>query len=555
MSDPGSRLGGISRLSSALRAAEQRGLRGEPDAALRGIADLPLGGADQAVLRSVAECATLLALWGGAAPAARQLCDAALAATDDASTRGRILLCLARITPGEPRHEAYTAALTEFSTAGDTAGQALALAGLAYPRATDSGGIVASYHLRLARDALRLAMASGDPHALAVCTANLAAGETYLGRPATIRRWQRAAEQLPADLGTYPAEAMSLNYANWALTAAGHGEYAQARRALTEGRALARGVAWARTFSAIEALVAWRTGSIDAALAAADRTLAGRGSAASERCAAMASVITIAVAFERERRPDVTALSTAVHELGYESDQLGSAALAIQARIRAGRREPDPCRGLVPALEAAARRRRRFGWEDVAITLAEVDPPTAATVLPAMGGMWPRGRRGLAAKRYVDGLLAGPAGYAALIEASEAFLALPEPLAAASALRAAAEVAPMITTGNRLRAQALDLYVEAGADRSATAVLRERKLRRTVGTLRVPASQRNLVHAGLTPREHEVASLVRSGLTAVEISQKLSLSVGTVRNHIARIRDKFGGVSKRRLADILGREP
>jgi len=28
-----------------------------------------------------------------------------------------------------------------------------------------------------------------------------------------------------------------------------------------------------------------------------------------------------------------------------------------------------------------------------------------------------------------------------------------------------------------------------------------------------------------------------------------------VRNHIARIREKFGGVSKRRLTDLLAREP
>ncbi len=539
-------------LVGVLRAAEQRGLRGEPGHALGELARVPLSGAEPAALRSVAECATLLALWGGDPVLARSVCDAALTATDDASARGRILLCRARITPGPDRHEAYTGALTECSTAGDTAGQALALAGLAYPRASDTDGIVATYHLRLARDALRLATASGDAYALAVCTANLAAGETYQGRPSTIRRWQRAAERLPADLDTYTAEAASVNYANWALTAAGHGEYALARRAVLEGRALARGKAWARTFSAIEALIAWRTGAIDAALAAADRALAGR-SVGAERCMALASVITITIAYERERRPDVTALSAAVRTLGDESDQLGAAALAIQARIRAGRREPDPCRGLVPALAGTARRQRRFGWEDVAVALAEIDPATAATLLPTVAGVWPRGPRGTAARLYVHGLVGRD--YSALVDAADAFLALPEPLSAAAALDAAAELAPTIATGNRLRAQALDLYSAAGADRSAAGVLRERRLRRTVGGPRVPASQRNLVHAGLTPREHDVAELVRGGMTAVEISERLSLSVGTVRNHIARIRDKFGGVSKRRLTDLLARDP
>jgi len=542
-------------LTTTLRTAEQRGLRGQPREALRSLASLELSFAEPAALRAVAECATLLALWGGEPALARTLCDATLAATDDAATRGRILLCQARLSVGAERREAYTAALTEFSAGADTPGQALALAGLACPRTDDDGSVVPSYHLRLARDALRLALASGDAHAIAVCGGNLAAGETYLGRRSTVRRWQRAAEQIPADLDTYTAEAMSLNYANWALAAAGHGEYAVARRALLEGRALARGVAWSRTFSALEALVAWRTGAVDGALAAADRVMAGRDAAGvGERGSAMASVIAVAVAFERERRPDVTTLARAVRELGRESDQLGATALAVQARVRAGRREPQPYRGLVPALAATEHRQRRFGWEDLAMALVEVDRPAAAVTLPAMAELWPRGPRGTAAQRYVEGLLAGAGGYASLVESGEAFLALPEPMSAAAAFRAAAETAPTITIGNRLRARALDLYGRAGADRSAAAVLRERKLRRTVGGPRVPASQRHLVHAGLTPREHDVAALVGSGLTAVEISERLSLSVGTVRNHIARIREKFGGVSKRRLTDLFARE-
>lgn len=384
-------------LAGVLRGAEQRGLRGEPAAALRDLARVrpALGSATPSALRAVAECSALLALWGGDAELARTLCDAALAGTDDAAARGRILLCRARITAGPGRREAYTAALTEFSAAGDAGGQALALAGLAFPRADDTDGIGASYQLKLARDALRLAAASGEEHAIAVCLGNLAAGETYLGRTSTVRRWQRAAERMPADLDTYTAEAMSLNYVNWALVAAGHGEYAVARRAVVEGRALARGVAWARTFTAIEALVAWRTGAIDTALAAADRVLAGRGSGqARERGTAMATVLTVAASFERERRPDVTALAEAVRELGRESDQLGATALALQARIRAGRREPHPHRGLLPALAATATRGRRFGWEDLAMALADVDRAAATAALPPVGACWPRGPRG-----------------------------------------------------------------------------------------------------------------------------------------------------------------
>jgi DNA-binding CsgD family transcriptional regulator len=97
----------------------------------------------------------------------------------------------------------------------------------------------------------------------------------------------------------------------------------------------------------------------------------------------------------------------------------------------------------------------------------------------------------------------------------------------------------------------MELFRTYGADRSLAAVLREGRLRRNRGVPRIPASQRNVVHAGLTPREHEVTLLAQRGLTAREIAERLSLTEGTVRNHLLRIRSKFGGVPKRRLGEIL----
>ncbi len=48
----------------------------------------------------------------------------------------------------------------------------------------------------------------------------------------------------------------------------------------------------------------------------------------------------------------------------------------------------------------------------------------------------------------------------------------------------------------------------------------------------------------LTARETEVLNLVRAGMTNREISEKLYLSVNTVRNHVAHILDKLGARSK-----------
>lgn len=52
--------------------------------------------------------------------------------------------------------------------------------------------------------------------------------------------------------------------------------------------------------------------------------------------------------------------------------------------------------------------------------------------------------------------------------------------------------------------------------------------------------KKNSIFAELTAREHEVAALVAKGLSNKEISEKLFISDGTVRNHISIILDKSG---------------
>lgn len=61
----------------------------------------------------------------------------------------------------------------------------------------------------------------------------------------------------------------------------------------------------------------------------------------------------------------------------------------------------------------------------------------------------------------------------------------------------------------------------------------------------MPGRQVNGHDAGhgqsLTPREHEVMSLIALGYTGAEIAEKLFLSPETVRNHTRNARAKLGG--------------
>jgi DNA-binding CsgD family transcriptional regulator len=59
----------------------------------------------------------------------------------------------------------------------------------------------------------------------------------------------------------------------------------------------------------------------------------------------------------------------------------------------------------------------------------------------------------------------------------------------------------------------------------------------------------------LTPREHEVAALISDGLTNEEIAQRLTLTPGTVANHVAHILAKTGARSRVQVAVKLVRTP
>lgn len=68
--------------------------------------------------------------------------------------------------------------------------------------------------------------------------------------------------------------------------------------------------------------------------------------------------------------------------------------------------------------------------------------------------------------------------------------------------------------------------------------------------MREPAARagRGAQRQGLTPREHEIASLVTQGMRNKEIAQQLSISEQTVKNHLQNVYDKLGVSDRLELA-------
>jgi DNA-binding CsgD family transcriptional regulator len=48
----------------------------------------------------------------------------------------------------------------------------------------------------------------------------------------------------------------------------------------------------------------------------------------------------------------------------------------------------------------------------------------------------------------------------------------------------------------------------------------------------------------MTPREHEVASLLERNLSNEEIARKLGITIGTVKSHVHNISIKRGSISR-----------
>jgi DNA-binding CsgD family transcriptional regulator len=542
-----------SSLAQNLDELEHHAMQGDLTVALARLKEIhdQIASSDHFGQVAIAERAVTLSSLGAERDGALAICDRALERTTAAASRGSIQLCRGHTLRGIERRRAYSAALTEFTNVHDVRGMALALGWLAQPT-EDDDDLSHEYRARLARDAVSLAKQSGDAYAIALTTGHLAACETLLGLPTALDGWRRAAEEVPSTPDTLTAHVVGLNYVNWALTATGLGAYHEAHRALAEGEWVARGEQWSRMFKALGSIVDYRRGDLTAALDKAESAMVPITGDRPDRATAIGIVVRAAVTSETARLPNVDRLTPAVDRLTIESEQIAAFARRIQVGVRRLHREPQAHRGLAPALDLALRRGRRFGWEDLAVALCETNLSLSRRVLGDVGDLWPTGPRAGAARNYVTGLMGSSGGYDALREAADGFAALPEPLSAGQAYHAAARVAPNVTTGNRLRERAVELLESCGADRSLAVVLRDRRLRRTASSRRIPPSQRHAPSVGFTKREHQVASLAQRGLTAGEIAAELSISPGTARNHLYRIREKLGGVPKRRLVEMFG---
>ncbi|WP_392542187.1 LuxR C-terminal-related transcriptional regulator [Oryzobacter telluris] len=533
-------------LRPILRTAEAMGLRGDTRAALDLLVSTASGlaaGAPDDDRVAIGELAVVVSAWGSELIDAHPFLEDLAARVRSSDARGALLFTRGRAGTAAETPDILMRALAEFRLAGDLRGQAVTLGELCWPR---EDGLSGDYRVTVGREGLALARQTGDPWAIAFCAGRLAGCETYLDRPSALEHWAQAAQVLPSSPDAVTAEIASLNQFNWAHTAYGHGDYALAGRVAREGKLLSHGATWQRKFAAVEALVHWRTGDHDAAAAGARAARAGRAQMAT----GMAGIVLGAVALEREGRPDPKVLEDSLGHIEFDEQMLWLA-YAVRASMRVARHEPFPLREVRPALDQAARMGVRFGWEDLALVIALEDPDEARDVLETMAPLWPANPRGTAIRIAVEGLVRGTEGHELVLEAAERFEGLPEPVTAGRLLHAAAGLAPDATTGNRLRRRAIDIFQLHGADRSLAAVLRDRSLHRGHDLPAVPASQRLVSTAGLTAREREVAMLAAQGLTAQEIAEQLHISLGTARNHVLRVREKFGGVPKRKLAQLL----
>jgi DNA-binding CsgD family transcriptional regulator/tetratricopeptide (TPR) repeat protein len=111
------------------------------------------------------------------------------------------------------------------------------------------------------------------------------------------------------------------------------------------------------------------------------------------------------------------------------------------------------------------------------------------------------------------------------------------------------------TAEERLLRRALELFTGLGA---TAAVKATRQKMRVAGIRSIPAGPRSATRAdplGLTKREHEILTLVGTGLTSAEIAARLFISAKTVDHHVASAVGKLGAPSRAAAAASLRQSP
>lgn len=102
-------------------------------------------------------------------------------------------------------------------------------------------------------------------------------------------------------------------------------------------------------------------------------------------------------------------------------------------------------------------------------------------------------------------------------------------------VRAASSSSPFILVGGQGTLGVPDLAAKIGADAAELRADRASEILRAVAVGRT----RTAAAAALTPREQDVLSLLAAGQTNLEIAQRLTLSVATVKTHVQHILRKL----------------
>lgn len=433
-----------------------------------------------------------------------------------------------------------------FEEGADDVGAARALGALAIPIGT---ALTIDERIQLGEAGLAAARRAADEAAFAHCEGNLAGAYAAGGDVRAFDAWQRSVGALEASASPLLRDDAVRYRSQWASGSLAWGRYDETANLIAEGRARTTHPFWLRRFALHEAILAWRTGRFDDALAAANQAIEGTPL----RMMAGARAIISAIEFERSPRGSAQPL-----DLDLEPDALnpGALSLAIAVEISVARREPNPARGVLAFASTAARMRVSVGWEDLLPAAAAADPPVGEQVrsltdlVPLVG---PRAQACVHAARALlaEGHDPAEAATHALTAASE-LERLSEPYAQARCLEVAARaLARSGRTAGVERRRAAEIFDRLGAERSLARLLRASGRTRALASFRVPRSQRHGASPGLTMRETEVARLAAQAFTAKEIAARLGVSVATVRTHLANIKRALGVARKADLVRLF----
>lgn len=514
-------------------------LRRETEAAFD-LLDTTIAAADTAAdtVRHLTESIFLVARWTGDYRRGVEILRRMLERADDPTTRGWITVRMAILAGAAEDTELTAAALGDFTIAGDDAGQAMSMLTMAFPKSDLLPS--AAFRLELVDAARAVGERLADPVIVARADGAQAALLTYEGdNDAADAAYRRVWEPFRVGSPLLSSEVANV-VLNHSLALLSWGRLREVDEVWDRTRHIVTGPRNRDWHALIRATAMIHLGQYRAA-----RDVVAPLTNASEEVAAFGTVLNVAAGLELSATAPDLDLAAESELLEGRSMQLGAMARSTQAALRAVRGEPRPHRDLGPTLRRLAASRPRFGWDCIAVTLAELAPGEADEVLTDMWDFWPAGPRPAVQRLFTETLIGRNDPYPSFVEVADRFEANGEFHSAARAMAHASRVAPSGGESLVAHRRALDLYRLTDAERSMANLLRDRRIRREPGSPTIPESQRHAVNAGLTTRERQVTELAAEGLTGREIALNLGISQGTVRNHLQHAREKLGGLSKR----------